>query len=250
VKINALLASFLISGSVFAQNTALLPISTLIPAVPQGTNTATLPAPRQDWVQRVSDTNKKAQEHASDIELIFDGDSITDYWTFNGKQTWTDHFAKPNTFNFAISGDRTQNILWRLSQGQVDGMHPKLIAVMIGTNNIDANTPEEIADGITAIVAEYQKRCPGAVILLEALLPRDENPSNPYRAKIKTINGIISKLGDGQKVIYVDFGDKFLKPDGTINRDLMPDALHPSAKGYEIWTDVILPIVNKYIPAK
>ena len=95
------------------------------------------------------------------------------------------------------------------------------------------------------MVRAYQKSCPTAIILLHAIFPRAESPTDPTREEITRINQIISKLGDGKQVVYMDFGNKFLLPDGTINRDLLPDTLHPSAKGYEVWAEAIRPIMQK-----
>ncbi len=184
------------------------------------------------------------------IHLVFDGDSITDLWQLTGKAVWDKNFATRRAFDFGISADRTQCILWRLDRGQVDGLDPKLIALMIGTNNIGADSPRQIAEGIETIVAEYQRRCPNSVILLQGVFPRGQSPDNPDRAIIKNINQRISVLGDGKKIIFVDFGDKFLEPDGTMSPEVMPDFLHPSAKGYEIWTEAIQPIVDNYCPAE
>jgi lysophospholipase L1-like esterase len=203
-----------------------------------------------DWVQRVFNTNAKAHQQAADIELIFDGDSITDFWQGTGKEVWAERYGKLHAFDFAISGDRTQHVLWRLAQGQADGIHPKLVVLMIGTNNMGDNSAEEIADGVKAIVAEYQKRCPDAVILLQAIFPRGEKPDHPFRPKIKAVNEIIAKLADGKKVVYLDFSDKFLDAEGTLSREIMPDFLHPSAKGYHIWADAIQPVIDQYVPAK
>jgi lysophospholipase L1-like esterase len=224
------------------------PMPPLPPANPPGTNSAVAPSPRIEWLQRVSAIDAKAHPIASNIHLVFDGDSITDFWQGKGQPIWQERYAKLGAFDFAIAGDRTEHLLWRLSQGQVDGVRPKLIVLMIGTNNLGGNTPEQIAEGIRTIVAEYQKRCPGAVILLQAVFPRGQQASDPNRAKIKEINSIISKLGDGKKVIYVDFGDKFLEPDGTLSAEIMPDFLHPSLKGYQIWADAIQPVIDKYFP--
>jgi len=198
----------------------------------------------------VNSNNQKAHQIADSIQLVFDGDSITYGWQGGGKTVWAERYGKLNAFDFGIGGDRTQHVLWRLAQGQVDGVKPKLIALMIGTNNLDGNTAEEIADGVKAIVAEYQKRCPEATILLQAIFPRAEQPTDPFRAKIKAINAIISKLGDDKKVLYVDFGDKFLNADSTMSKEIMPDFLHPSAKGYQIWADAIQPIIDRFFPAK
>lgn len=183
------------------------------------------------------------------ITVIFDGDSITDGWQGGGRKIWDKTFASRGAFDFGISGDKTQHVLWRLSQGQVEGLDPKLVLIMIGTNNLGSNTPEEIAEGVQAIVAEYQKRLPNAVIVVQGIFPRGQSPADPARAKIKKINEMIAKLGDGKKVVYVDFGDKFLAADGTLPAEVMPDFLHPSEKGYEIWAEAITPVVDKYCPA-
>ncbi|MCX6968350.1 MAG: GDSL-type esterase/lipase family protein [Verrucomicrobia bacterium] len=256
MKIRVLLLSILCFGSAFAQ---VAPSVSATPSplltVPAGVNSAAYPMQRvqgspekiKDWLRRVEKNIQVGEKMASSIELIFEGDSITNYWPRTGKEVWEKHYAKLHPFDFGISGDRTEHVLWRLSQGQAKGMHPKLIAIMIGTNNV-TNTPEQIAEGVKAIVAEYQKRCPEAAILLQGVFPRGEKPGTPARAKIKQINQIISKLGDGRKVIYVDFGDKFLQPDGTISAEVMPDFLHPSAKGYQIWADAIQPIIDQFFP--
>ena len=251
MKLTTLLATLLLTGSAFAQTPyAIWPMPSPFPVIPPGTNSAAYPAPRSEWMARVYYTNERAHQLAGSIKLIFDGDSITDGWQGGGRAIWEERYGKLGAFDFGISGDRTQHILWRLAQGQVEGIHPKLIALMIGTNNLGSNTPEEIADGVKAIVADYQKRCPEAAILLQAIFPRGEKPEDPNRAKIKSINETLSKLGDGKKVIYIDFGDKFLNPDGTMSKEIMPDFLHPSAKGYQIWADAIQSVIDKHFPAK
>jgi beta-glucosidase len=249
MKLQIVITSLLVAASAFAQNTA-APQSFALPVVPPGTNSAAYALPRQDWIQRVMATNARAHEVAGDIQLVFDGDSITDFWQGIGKQVWAERYGNLHAFDFGISGDRTQNVLWRLGQGQVDGIHPKLIALMIGTNNMWSNSVEEIAEGVKAIVQEYQKRCPEAVILLQAIFPRGEKASDPLRAKVKAANEIISKLGDGKKIVYIDFGAKFLDAEGNMPREIMPDFLHPSAQGYQIWADAIQPLIDQYCPAK
>jgi lysophospholipase L1-like esterase len=247
MKLQVLLVSLLCAGSVFAQEK---PLTITVPVVPQGVNSAVFPIGRGEWFQRALAANGKALAVAAPIRLVFDGDSITDGWQTSGNAVWAARYGKLNAFDFGISGDRTQHVLWRLDQGQVNGLKPRLVALMIGTNNMGSNTPEEIAEGVKTIVAEYQKLCPEAVVLLQAIFPRGQKAEDPSRAKIKATNEIIAKLGDGKKVIYVDFGDKFLEPDGSISPEIMKDFLHPTAKGYEIWADAIAPIVAKYVPAK
>jgi len=242
------LAALFIAASAFGQNgPADLTIPGLLRPLPADANPAAYPAPKLDWVQRVKKNNDLAHKEAGAIQIVFDGDSITDGWQSRGREVWARHYGKLGAFDFGISGDRTEHVLWRLGQGQADGLHPKLIALMIGTNNLGRDSVAQIAEGVTAIVKEYRTRCPDAVILLQAIFPRGESATNPARAKIKEINAILARLQDGKKIVFIDFGDKFLQPDGTISREIMPDFLHPSAKGYEIWADAIQPIIDTYV---
>lgn len=222
----------------------------LIPIAMWGINSATFAFPSRNWLQHWHGISEQAHKEASSIDLIFDGASITEGFQSTGKEVWNERYGKLHAFNFGVSGDHTQNVLWRLSRGQVDGLHPRLVAIMVGLNNLRANTPEEIAEGLKAIVAQYRERCPDAVILLQALLPAGEKPADPLRDKIKAVNALISKQGDGKKVIVVNFGDKFLNPDGTISPEIMPDFEHPSLKGYRIWADAIQPVINTCFPEK
>ncbi len=210
---------------------------------PAGSNPAVFPVPKNDWMshfQHSLDRTKKGN-----VDLVFDGDSITDFYAGTGKEVFAKNYGRLNAANYGISGDRTENMLWRVNNGQVAGLHPKLVVLLIGTNNTGDCSDVQIAEGVTAIVHAYERVCPMATILVQGVFPRSEKPTDPVRAKIKRINAILSKLDDGKKVLYVDFGDKFLQPDGTISRNLMPDALHPNAAGYEVWADAIRPTVTK-----
>ena len=198
------------------------------------------------WERRALANIAIASAQASTIDVVFDGDSITDFWGRAGIKVWTT-FAKYHPYDFAISGDTTQNLLWRLAHGQAQGLHPKVILLMIGTNDMKyTSSPQEIADGVAEIINEYRKICPDAVIILQAIFPRAASPTDPYRLKVNATNPLLAKLGDNSKVIYTDFGAKFLAPDGTLSRDIMPDRLHPSEKGYQIWADSISPLLEKY----
>lgn len=219
-----------------------------LPSVPPGVNSASYAFPRIDWVTRVKGNNDNASKNAEGIHVVFDGDSITDRWHKAGQQIWLKHYAKLGAFNFGIGGDRTENLLWRLSQGQLNGIHPKLVLLMIGTNNLQSNTNEEIAQGIKAIIDQYSKFCPDSVILLQGIFPRGHAATDPSRSRIKEINKIIATYADGKNIRFLDFGDKFLEADGTISREVMPDFLHPCAKGYQIWADAIQPVINQYFP--
>ena len=225
---------------------------------PDGVNSAAYPFPRFDWLERVHSNNTNAAQVAEKIQLVFDGDSITDWWKKpsngpkeSGLQIWNELYAKFGAFDFGIAGDKTQSLLWRLSQGQMKGIHPKLILLMIGTNNLAGNSNEEIAEGIRAIIAEYRRLCPDAVILLQGIFPRNAEAANPLRARIREINKIIAGYSDGKKVLFLDFGEKFLQPDGTLSADVMPDFLHPNGNGYRIWANAIQPFIDQYLsPSK
>ncbi len=150
--------------------------------------------------------------------------------------------------NFGIGGDKTEHVLWRITEGkELEGITPKAAVLMIGTNNMGANNAEQIADGITAIVAELRKQKPDMHILLLGVFPRAKDGTDERRAKIKDINGRAAKLDDGKKVHYLDIGEKFLEKDGSLSKDIMPDYLHLSEKGYTIWAEAINDQVEKML---
>lgn len=199
------------------------------------------PVPREGgWKNRQDLLNKRAVDGGKKAQLIFIGDSITEGWEGSGKEVWAENFAKYDAINLGIGGDRTQHVLWRLDNGNIDGLSPKAAVVMIGTNNSNGedNSADQIAEGIRAIVQKLRTKLPETKILLCAIFPRGENV-NPQRGKILQVNQIIHKLADGQNVIWVDFGHKFIDDGGHIPRNIMPDYLHLSKEGYQIWADSI-----------
>jgi beta-glucosidase len=172
-----------------------------------------------------------------DIDLLLVGDSITDLWR-NSTETYATYFGKYKVANFAISGDTTQGVLWGLQNGEGTGFQPKAIMMMIGTNNSGGNTGPEIAEGVGAIVLELRKDFPNAKILLLAIFPRNA-PTSAGRRVNAEASAIYSKLGDNKNIFYMDIGQKFLSPDGTISTEIMADGLHPTAKGYVVWGEAI-----------
>ena|SRR5216684_4301496 len=183
------------------------------------------------------------------IEVLFLGDSITDGWRGPaGQESWKKHFEPLHAANFGIGGDRTQHVLWRLQNGELEGIHPKLAVLMIGTNNLGNNTVEQIAEGITAIVHEIHKQQPQIKVLLLGIFPRSQKASDPIRDKIRDINKIIAKLDDvGKTVRYLDISDKFLDKSGNLPKEIMPDYLHLSKAGYKIWAEAIQPTVDELL---
>ena len=170
-------------------------------------------------------------------DLVFLGDSITAGWG-GKKEIWDKAFGMYRPANFGIGGDRTQHVLWRITNGELDGIKPKAAVLMIGTNNSGGDPADGIAKGVTKIVETLRAKLPDTKILLLAVFPRGEK-ANPQREKLKEVNSTIAKLDDGKSVFYLDIGDKFLQPDGTLTKEIMPDFLHLSAKGYQIWADSI-----------
>jgi lysophospholipase L1-like esterase len=182
-----------------------------------------------------------------DVDVLFLGDSITQGWEGAGKEMWKTHFAPLKAANFGIGGDQTGHVLWRLTEGkELEGINPKVAVIMIGTNN-GAHKADEVAGGIEAIVAELQKQRPECKILLLGIFPRSAKATEPVRAKLKEVNTRIAKLDDGKKVFFKDIGDKFLDSEGTLSKEIMPDLLHLSPKGYTIWAEAIKPDVEKLL---
>ncbi|WP_170841891.1 GDSL-type esterase/lipase family protein [Sphingomonas gellani] len=175
--------------------------------------------------------------------LIFVGDSITDAWRSDPqREIFEDYFGRYRPYNIGIGGDETQHVLWRINHGELDGLKPKLVVLMIGTNNLaNANrmSPAETADGVAAVVEAIRAKLPGSKILLLGIFPRANRSDDPLRRAVNATNAIIAGLQDRKTVYYTDIGSKFLDADGTLPGNIMPDYLHPNAKGYQIWADAV-----------
>lgn len=206
--------------------------------------------PQYDWKKRHELTSAAVKRAKPQILLI--GDSIThffggekfDGYALRGQQTWGEFYEPRKAGNLGFGWDKTENVLWRLQHGAIDGISPKLVVIMIGTNNSSTCEAADIAAGITAIVAELNKRLPQSKILLLGIFPRGEKPG-PQREKLAAVNQIIAKLDGTQNVTFLDIGARFLTPEGLITKDIMPDFLHPNEKGYRIWAEAIEPTVKK-----
>ena len=209
---------------------------------------ATVPAPKPGkWMEMHEHFVARAKE--GKIDLLFLGDSITAGWNGNGKEVWDRTYGPRNPANFGIGGDRTQNVLWRIENGEIDGIKAssRRGVLMIGTNNSGSNTSDEIADGVTAIVKRLRETLPETRVLLLAVFPRGPKP-NPGREKLSArVNEKIASLGDGKMVTYLDIARSFLNDDGTISKEVMYDFLHLTPKGYQIWADAIEPTLAKLL---
>ena len=204
-------------------------------------STALLTAPRTDWgVPRQTLVLKRAKEAPGDYDIEFIGDSITEAWEGAGTNVWREFYGKRKAINFGVSGDRTQHVLWRLENGQLDGIKSKVAVLMIGTNNSlgQDNTEAEILEGITAIVQQIRSRQPDTKIILLGIFPRGETFST-QRGKILQVNEALAKLDDGKRIFYIDFGSQLIESDGSISKAIMPDYLHLTEAGYRIWANAI-----------
>ncbi|MGA2915727.1 MAG: platelet-activating factor acetylhydrolase IB subunit [Sedimentisphaerales bacterium] len=218
-----------------------------------GSHAAVTPAPRNDqdwWMPRHNAILERIKK--GNVDLIMIGDSITHYWEEPGKQVWDQYYAKRNAVNMGFSGDKTEHVLWRLQNGEIDGINPKLAVLMIGTNNSDGDyyTAEQIADGIKAIVCQLRTKLPNTKVLILAIFPRGEKPS-PQRQKNEQASELASKIADNKWIYYLDINSKFLEKDGfTLSKKIMPDLLHPQQKGYKIWAQAMEPTIIKLMGEK
>jgi lysophospholipase L1-like esterase len=197
-----------------------------------------------DWQSRHAAVLEYNRTHQPEIVII--GDSIVHYWGGDpaapkawASDVWNRTFAGRSVENLGFGWDRTENVLWRLDHGELDGISPKLIIIKIGTNNTGINRADEIADGIEAVCARVHEVQPHAKILLLGILPRrDEIPSQP--AITDRVNQIVQiKLGKISWIHYRDFRPAFRKPDGSVNAALFADGVHPNHAGYEILGNLI-----------
>ena len=213
-------------------------------------NTAIVPADHFDidWWKPRHESILKNLDPAT--EIVFIGDSITHFWEFAGKKVFADSFAPWKTLNLGFSADRTEHVLWRLANGELEGLKPKLAILMIGTNNTGGGqAAAETAAGIEKILAEFHAKCPGAKVLLCSILPRSAKPDAKDRKINDEINQLISTFPAKMDfVTYKDMNALFLDKDGVLTKEVMPDLLHPHEKGYKIWADALVPEIKKLLP--
>ncbi|TLD70146.1 GDSL family lipase [Phragmitibacter flavus] len=214
------------------------PKSTGVPA------TTPMQRPEPGWNARHATFNEISKQGTA--QLVFLGDSITQGWEGAGKEAWTKHFAPLNAAGFGIGGDRTEHVLWRLENGNFTGLKPKAIVLLIGTNNTGhqgregyLSPADETAQGVKAIIAKLQQLTPDSKILLLGIFPRGADPTDKMRQQNEATNAIIKNYADDQKVFFMDIGEKFLVEGGVLPPDIMPDKLHLTPKGYEIWASAI-----------
>ena len=173
----------------------------------------------------------------SGVDIIFLGDSITHNWEKKsyGFSIWQQYYGE-KAFNMGFGGDRTQHLLWRIENGELNNVNPKYVVLLIGTNNAPHNHPENTTKGIKLILKTIKTKLPQSIILLHRIFPRAENQSD-LRLVNDEVNQQIEALANGEDIIFVDIHDVFLDRIDNIPQNIMPDGIHPSTKGYEIWAN-------------
>ncbi len=244
------------SGEVSIARLRLLPAGQANTHCPDPSTLAISPQPLEEswaiewWMPRHREklAELRAQREAGRrVELLFLGDSITQGWENEGKAAWAEHFAPRNAVALGFGGDRTENLLWRLQHGQLEGVDPKAVVMMIGTNNTGERleAPEYTVAGIRANLDEVRRRLPGAQILLLAIFPRGETPDDLTRRHNARINALLPALADGRHIHFLDIGAAFLGADGRLSREVMPDLLHLSPQAYQTWARAIAPTLKR-----
>lgn len=236
------------------------PSSTQQSVAPARTNAAVIPVPQKGMEERHAEKVAMARAHKYDLLMI--GDSIMHgLERASVKPVWDTYFGARNALNLGYGGARTENILWNLANGELDNQSPKVVTLLIGTNNADdanyptVNSAEEIAEGTAAIVDLLKTKLPQTKILVLRIFPRSnryERPDGSERgsvAKRAATNArageLVARLADGKRVIFLDVNAVFLKPDGAIDPEMMPDLLHPSPAGAMAWAKAMEPEIAR-----
>jgi lysophospholipase L1-like esterase len=244
---------------------SILTLSAALPFVSQAQTPvpADQPVARADRNSLIAHTQLLAKAKKGGVDIYFEGDSITRRWGATDYPellaNWKQNFFGWNAGDFGWGADKTQNILWRLQNGELDGVNPKIIVLLAGTNNVGNAVPAgavdakvaDITRGLQAILRTMQTKAPAATIVLTAIFPRNDNMA--VMPVIDGINNNLAKLADGKKVRYLNVNDKLADREGKLFDGMMnTDKLHPAIKGYQIWADALRPIFTELLgpPAK
>lgn len=213
----------------------------LATAETDGPNLAVRPVPQtHDWWSKLfQQINQEVKDHGRDAELVFIGDSLTSLWRFNGRHAWRRYYQARKALNLGAAGDQIQHTLWRLQNGNLEGLSPRLAVLLVGVNNI-YQPVEHVVAGLGKTITFLRRKLPRTKILVLGILPFGEKPGR-QRRKIRQVNKTVSRLADGRWIHFLDLGALFVNPDRTISRELMPDYLHLTPRGYELWAGAMEP---------
>lgn len=217
------------------------------PTLVEGT-AATSPEPQTaawavEWWMPRHEQKLEEKKAMQQVDLLMIGDSITHGWEQTGKDTWDKYYGHRLALNLGFGGDRTEQVLWRLDHGEMDDIHPKVAVIMIGTNNAGhrQDPPDAVFQGIEAIVQRIRTSLPETKILLLAIFPRGAGPEDPLRQLNEKVNERLPELADQKHVFFLDINHVFLDEQGMLPESIMPDLLHPNARGYELWAEAMEP---------
>ncbi len=200
-------------------------------------NSANRPVAKTEaWWQSLHIEDKRLVTQNS-YDMLFIGNSITYNWETTGKEVWAERYAF-NSLNMGIGSDRTQHLLWRIQDVDFTQSNPKLVVLLIGTNNTNGNvnSSSEVADGVIANCEVLKEKLPETKILVLGIFPRGDVESL-QRTKVQQANNLVSKVADNERVFYANYGRIFLNEDNSINQDLVPDGVHPNLEGYRLWAN-------------
>ncbi len=214
------------------------------------------PIERNDENSKLAHQQLLEKVQQGKIDIYFVGDSITRRWGATDYPQFLEHWRKCfhgwNAANFGWGGDTTQNILWRLENGELQGVSPKVFVVLAGTNNISRRTRVEdasvIAEGIGMIVDRCRKASPDATVLLMAILPREDQPN--ANEVIDAVNEKLLKIADGKSVKFININEQLMDSNRKLKPGYFPDKLHPSLDVYEIWAAAISPVLEEVLGPK
>ncbi len=202
------------------------------------------------WLPRHEQKLEEVRAAGGRVDVVLVGDSLMQRWESDlGRATFERYYGERRVLNLGFDGDKTEHVLWRLEHGALDGVEARLAIVMVGTNNIrkPEDRAEDAAAGVLAIVDALVERLPEADILLLPIFPRGAAPRNPMRIQSDTANALIEREVDHPRVHWLDMGDRFLAPGRRLPKEVMPDGIHPSARGYRIWAEAIEPTVRRLL---
>jgi N-acetylglucosamine-6-sulfatase len=207
--------------------------------------TSTFPDQRWDqkwWKQRWDEKNKEANTpEAKKAKVVFLGDSITQAWEDQGKQAWDKHFAPLGALNWGFSGDRTEHLIWRLQNGDIQRINPEAAVILIGTNNTghDQRPAEETVGGIKRTLDDLAWKWPNTKIILMSVFPRGATRDDPLRKINSQINEQVKTLADGKRVHGLDINERFLDKEGHLSKEIFPDLLHLAPAAYDTWAEAV-----------
>lgn len=193
----------------------------------------------QTWPERQEAV--KAQAAEGEAQLIFLGDSITHYWETDAPEIWAERYAPYAAINMGFSGDQTRHLIWRLEDGALKGSSPRVVVLMIGTNNARDFTPEEVAFAIRRICDRVHAQLPKTQILLLGIFPRSTDPGRERHVKNTQVNETLATFAEDPWIHYLDLEAAFSDAEGNLRRELFRDGLHPNHNGYAVWAEAMQP---------